>query len=105
MNIIKELKREFIRDEVLDFAVLMEAVLRRHDKKKGTDWGDDECYFLSRLQEETKELENQIYNNGGTAWNEQAALEAVDVANFAMMIASCYQDSRKLVKAMLLESL
>jgi len=72
-----------VRPAVAAFAMAMELKLRRNDHKK--HWR--ECsieYLLKRLGDEVEELRMVIEANGsaGTVLG-----EAVDVANFAMMIA------------------
>lgn len=71
-----------LRPEVLAFARLMEAKLRTHDHDRGRQgWKDDDPKALyDRLLDEVKELAFEL-------WNKGTADEAVDVANFAMMIA------------------
>ena len=71
-----------IRPSVLNFAEMMETVLKKNDHKGG--WDDcDWKYLRGRLKDELKELENAYAENNG----EEVTREAVDVANFAMMIA------------------
>ncbi len=71
-----------LRPEVLAFARLMEAKLRKHDVRMGQSWKDDdpEALFL-RLKQEGQELWWALGGDGDVVG------EAVDVANFAMMIA------------------
>lgn len=73
-----------LRPEVRWFAEQMEAALKRNDHKGG--W--KECgaiYLLSRLRQETNELEGVVYFNKS---EKEIISEAADVANFAMMIAN-----------------
>ena len=71
-----------LRPEVRAFAVLMEQVLRKHDNRGG--WKDcDAWWLLDRANEEWRELKYALGGKGPHL----VALEAVDVANFAMMIA------------------
>ena len=70
-----------VREEVHDFAEAMEKVLKENDDKDG--W--EECsnlYLIQRLVEETSEL--MKYLDAGEFGD--MCKEAVDVANFAMMI-------------------
>lgn len=68
-----------VRPEVRAFAVAMEAKLKANDHKGG--WQDDPIeYFFNRLTEEMMELGSAICRDDGVRG------EAVDVANFAMMI-------------------
>lgn len=71
----------YLRPEVLAFARLMERQLRANDHKPG--WKNDTpVALMRRLEEEAQEL------NGALGWSPvEVALEAADVANFAMMIA------------------
>ena len=76
-----------LRPPVDWFANRMEFILRKHDKTK-PGWIDCSFdYLLDRLSEECFELEDAIKRN------EDVVSEAVDVANFAMMIA--YNHHRK----------
>lgn len=75
------------------FAEHMELRLRANDKKSSYQYCS-QAYLLMRLKEETKELQSALrklrllaYKNDAAAAN-QVILEAADVANFAMMIAS-----------------
>ena len=94
-----------LRIEVADFAQAMETILLKNDHKGGWDDMDLSELFL-RLREETFELKRAIsefekeYNaccSKGPVWYreyerrvfpyvERIRTEAVDVANFAMMI-------------------
>lgn len=72
-----------LRPEVVAFAVEMERVLRRHDHKGG--W--DHCtpaHLSRRLREELDELVDAVKSGQAP---EKILDEAVDVANFAMMVA------------------
>lgn len=89
-NRVREARRQLLRDgadilrpEVRWFAEQMELALRRNDHKGG--WQDCDYEYLSdRLRDETLELEGAVFGGG---LNEAIINEAVDVANFAMMIA------------------
>lgn len=71
------------RNAVLRFARAMEEKLRRDDHTKD-GWQDLEIWdLMEMLRGEVREL-NDAYTNGGVL--EEIAGEAVDVANFAMMI-------------------
>lgn len=71
-----------LRPELRRFAEMMELKLRKNDHKGG--WlMDDERDLLIRMVEEQGELAKEV-DRGSP---ERAAAEAVDVANFAMMIA------------------
>lgn len=79
-----------LRPSVADFAARMEATLKKHDAKKGgqENWRcEGERVMLARLKIEIAELELALID--GTP--REAAAEAVDVANFAMMIADCLE--------------
>jgi hypothetical protein len=82
------------RPEVEWFADLMEGVLRKNDHKRG--WQEmTHAKVIARLREETDELDGAFQAwtmarvAGGKAHDEARAFicEAVDVANFAMMLA------------------
>lgn len=85
-----------LRRPVSVFARAMERKLRKHDDKRGrTGWRSDNCYdgfLLDRLKEEVKELfkADRNYWRGpvyeGPRGLKKVMNEAVDVANFAMMI-------------------
>lgn len=72
-----------VRKAVKDFAVLMEEKLRKNDHK--SHWSKESfTYLFSRLDEEMKEL-NQAVASAKTDC-ERITDEAIDVANFLMMI-------------------
>lgn len=79
----------YCRPEVRAFARLMEERLRENDHKRG--WQDNLPHaLLRRLRQETDELEAAMpWRTGRRKWQEdlRMAIEAADVANFAMMIA------------------
>ena len=78
-----------LRPSVLAFARLMEWKLRRDDEIKGTHgWKDsdpDDLYY--KMCQEATELGNAMKCNSG---GYDVAIEAADVANFAMMIADAF---------------
>lgn len=93
---------EDLRPEVKWFALLMEETLRKHDESKGGVDGWRKCggdWLYERLLAEAQELENELNPTSKcncreagcphTPWInlEGIVAEAVDVANFAMMIA------------------
>lgn len=74
--------RSHLRPEVLAFATLMEAKLRKNDHKK--HWSTcDIDYLEERLEDEVDELKLAVRERT----SEVVAREAADVANYAMMIA------------------
>lgn len=76
------LESDEIRPQLQDFIKIMEQNLQQNDYKGG--WSNcDIKWLLSRLKEETVELEQAIENKN----KENIVKEAADVANFAMMIA------------------
>lgn len=84
----------YIRWEVIAFARKMEAILRTHDHEKGEAvYCVNPNYSLKRLGQELQEL-RRAYKKGtkhGTPYVtsediEAIQREAVDVANFAMMV-------------------
>lgn len=81
LNLTKE--DIFLRDEIAIFAVQMEMKLRENDHKPG--WKDNSPSILMfRLTDELNELHDAIYHGGPPSL---IRAEAVDVANFAMMIS------------------
>lgn len=76
-----------LRPEVARFALLMEAKLRENDHKTG--WKDNTTRALYlRLTEEALELAEALSNwRAGVTNADFVVSEAVDVANFSMMIA------------------
>lgn len=76
-----------LRPAVRKFAEAMERKLQEHDHDRGEDgWlADDPASLLPRIEEELEELKDAC-----SPWHfsqaERARDEAVDVANFAMMI-------------------
>ncbi len=80
------LERRPVRGVVLAFAALMEKTLRSNDHKGG--WGGDSVRWLrGRLHQEVEELDTAIKGLSRGVRPKEVAKEAVDVANFAMMIA------------------
>lgn len=77
-----------LRPTVQWFAEQMELELRKHDDYRGKKgWRSHRCtlaYLFGRLHEEVEELVD-AYGKEGVA--DIRIAEAVDVANFAMMIA------------------
>ncbi len=73
-----------IRRVVLRFAVEMERELRENDWKGGWDDEDPETLFES-LEEEVDELDGAV--DESVPGNDSVRAEAVDVANYAMMLA------------------
>ncbi len=85
------------RPEVAKFAELMERKLRANDWKGG--WiNDDPAMLLQRLREEVDELDRALMyseiNPREVDVNVNAIDEAVDVANFALMIADVVSRGR-----------
>ena len=75
-----------LRAEVQWFAEQMEVQLRTNDWKGG--WQDDEqCDLLHRIRQETAELQQVLSPEIFGESDKDIIAEAVDVANFAMMIA------------------
>lgn len=77
------LTQEGIRDEVAQFAALMERKLKANDHKDHWE-GAPMGYLLRRLKEEVEELERAVRSSNDA---ETIGGEAADVGNFAMMIA------------------
>ncbi len=80
-----------MRQEVASFAGLMERKLQENDHKGGWS-GDTAQALMQRLREEVEELGlelSKVTVNGSVA-----AFEAVDVANFAMMIVDVLTGGR-----------
>lgn len=69
------------RKEVQEFAIAMEKKLREHDDRPGWKGDSFECLF-SRMLEEAGEV---LTDRAAITGNDPGG-EAVDVANFAMMI-------------------
>jgi NTP pyrophosphatase (non-canonical NTP hydrolase) len=81
-----------VRESVKRFAVLMETKLRKNDYK--SHWSKESfTYLFSRLDEEMKEL-NQAVSSAKT---DPARItdEAIDVANFLMMIVDNLKELRE----------
>ena len=88
-----------LRTPLAKFSREMERVLRKNDHKPGWD-NESPFLLLNRLVGEVFELnvamDHEIYHIGappkGLSFNQAVVKEAVDVANFAMMIADKYRD-------------
>lgn len=78
-----------LRPLVIAFAERMELALRGHDEDRGDcGWaGDDPAALYARIQDEMGELAKVLVSDSEFACF-RAITEAVDVANFAMMVAS-----------------
>lgn len=83
-----------MRESVKKFAELMEQTLQENDHKGGWEQEDFD-YLFDRLTQERRELRSMFYRPC-SMWDlqlrpskskEQAIKEAIDVANFCMMIA------------------
>lgn len=93
MNYIYGMPR-LVRQEVKNFAKVMEYKLARNDfKNQWRDRGaEDSKWFLDRLKDEVQELEEALEE--GSALD--VILETADVANFAMMIADVFSREHEL---------
>lgn len=72
-----------MRKAVRDFALVMEAQLAENDHKGG--WSEKECgieYLKAKMLEEVAEL----FKSAAGFHGNDPAREAVDVANFCMML-------------------
>lgn len=68
-----------------NFAKQMRNVLLKSNNKKKTHWSFlPNCYMLSRIKEETHEIEEALLNQEKI---DLIIKECVDVANFCMMLA------------------
>jgi hypothetical protein len=76
-----------IRPEIMAFAGAMEAEMARHDVENGDSWKDDYC-DIDFLSYKACEHAHNLYTSYGMIIkdNEVLAHEAIDIANFAMMI-------------------
>lgn len=85
-----------LRPEVAAFAQLMEAKLREHDDDRDGWKDEDPEWLLERMEEELEELRAPLkartlvphLGEAVAILDRESAGEAVDVANFAMMIAA-----------------
>jgi NTP pyrophosphatase (non-canonical NTP hydrolase) len=72
-----------VRPVVAEFALAMEAKLRKNDHKP--EWQNDTAAdLLVRLEEEEEELYDAVHDE--TADNTEVMDEATDVANFSLMV-------------------
>lgn len=78
-----------IRKEILEFAEVMEDVMRINDDKKGDSWKDCEISFLeSKLIVDFAEwLQTRNYNLSKN--------EVIDIANYCMMLFHRYDEIQK----------
>lgn len=87
-----------VRVEVAKFALLMEAKLAKHDEERGSSWKrDDPHSLLNRISDigpdvrgELAELADAVEKwvvKQNSSRAKKVAMEAADVANFAMMVA------------------
>lgn len=83
-----------VRPEVQQFAQMMERTLRKHDTERGKGVaGLDEDFCVGRIEEEFKELmgawekyDEEDREEEFDRLRDQLHKEAVDVANFCMML-------------------
>jgi hypothetical protein len=74
-----------VRQEVQEFAMMMESVLRKHDEAKG-HWGDAKTVDLvNKFQEEVREVCEEFFSTD-KMYHVRMANETVDVANMCMMM-------------------
>ncbi|MEN6570151.1 MAG: hypothetical protein ABFC18_09145 [Rikenellaceae bacterium] len=79
---------EFIRPEILNFAFQMELTMRRNDKEKGDSWKTcDPLLLCQKLDEESKEVDNEIYQFIYQRKN-TLSTELLDLADCCMMLWS-----------------
>ena len=78
-----------VRPEVEWFAIQMEEALRASDHKSGWDTSDPD-WLVERMSEEVIEVAEEI-ERYPTLHHGNIRKECADVANFAMMVATCYQ--------------
>lgn len=77
-----------LRREIVEFADIMEYKMSVHDDR-GVLWKrSDAAYFLKRMKDDVKELEEKM--KAGKVLDIQ--YECADVANFAMMLSWKVQD-------------
>ncbi len=77
---------EFIRPEILEFAFQMELTMRRNDKEKGDSWKTcDPLYLCQKLEEESEEVSNEIYQRMFQREN-TLDTELLDLGNCCMML-------------------
>ncbi len=81
---VKQIILRDCRQEVKDFACMMEKVLRENDYKGGWKCCTNN-YLEHRMQDEVNEVVN-IHPTISKTRAKQYCKETVDVANFAMMI-------------------
>ena len=80
-----------LRPELAAFAEQMERALRRKDDARGDSWrGESYVWLFARLLDEAMELCAVIGKRPEA--HERIEAEAVDVANFALFIASVAAD-------------
>jgi len=87
-KIVDFAKRLALRDEVLDFALVMEEKFRKHDDDGWFMDGGDLEFFLRRLAEEIREMFDAMVAGKP---EEEVRRECADVANFALLIAYNYE--------------
>lgn len=85
------MKEEFVvREEIKEFAIAMEEIMRKHDSEKGSSWKNLPVeYLLLKLQEEYGEASVDVAKN---------PLELVDLANVSMMLYHRYKHKINLDK-------
>ena len=75
-----------IRKEIMDFALVMEKVMRLHDRYKKDSWKECKLSYLEKkLIEEYKE-----WNDAGKEC--PAKNEVIDIANVCMMLFHRYDE-------------
>lgn len=91
-----------VRNEVLGFSLMMEMALKRNDYKGGWQYMAP-SQIMNRIYDEVRELNKarKILDKGVVSFREieAAKKEAIDVANFCMMMVDVLNQLEKQVTA------
>lgn len=82
---------KFLRPELLEFAMVMEYVLRKHDGEKKDSWKTcDINYLYCKLEEESNEVKEEIFKEKFVVSDNLKSYhlrdELVDLANICFML-------------------
>lgn len=81
-------ERVEVRDSIREFAIEMEAVMSKHDDRKGNSWKGCEIEYLeTKLKTEFEEWKEEMMGR-----TDKRGDEVIDIANMCMMLWHRYDE-------------